>query len=317
MAPLSGPPRPIYVGSGDDGRLVPPNWLEQAPVTRMSIALNVAVFVVQIGLTGGKSIMHLPEGEGLSFGASYSLAVLGERRWETLVTACFLHDGLLHIGFNMLALWMAGPIVERAVGSARMAPLYVAAGAFGNLLSVAHSWVVRSAQLTVGASGAISGVIAAALVLGWRTQGWRGPLTQAMGRWLLFVFAFGLMSRFGGGNVDNAAHFGGALAGATIALTWRRGRSYSRRATSVAVGSCAAVLAACVAIVAVHDRYDRFARMTLQDRADFTNEALSEGRCDDAIEGLNAAQRLRANLAPLTSLRNRVNETCARDEQSP
>ena len=283
-------------------------------MTRMSIALNVAVFVVQIGLTGGKAIGHLPEEEALSFGASYSLAVLGERRWETLVTACFLHDGLLHIGFNMLALWMAGPIVERAVGSARMAPLYLVAGAFGNLLSVAHSSIVGSAQLTVGASGAISGVIAAALVLGWRTQGWRGPLTQAMGRWLLFVFVFGLMSRFGGGNVDNAAHFGGALAGATIAFTWRRGRSFSRRATSIAVGSCTAVLAACVAIVGVHDRYDRFATMTLQEREVFASEALSEGRCDDAIAGLNAAQRLQANVAPLTSLRKRVDETCAREE---
>jgi membrane associated rhomboid family serine protease len=276
----------------------------------MSIALNVAVFVVQLGLTRGESLMQLSPQEGLAFGASYSLAVLGDHRWETLITACFLHDGLLHIGFNMFALWMAGPIVERAVGSARMAPLYLGAGAFGNLLSVAHSWAVGAELQTVGASGAISGLIAAAFVLGWRTQGWRGPLTKAMGRWLLFVLVFGMMSR----NIDNSAHLGGALAGGAIAAMWRRGRQYSRRATSIALGSCGAVVVACAAIVAAHDRFDRFANMRLADRADFTLEALARGRCRDAIDGLRAYERLRAPLGAESSLRSQVSETCARVE---
>ena len=81
-----------------------------------------------------------PTRQTLALGASYSLATVGEGRWETLVTACFLHAASLHLGFNMLALWQAGPLVERAVGSARMAPMYLVAGAFGNLLSVAYGW---------------------------------------------------------------------------------------------------------------------------------------------------------------------------------
>ena len=56
------------------------------------------------------------------------------------VTACFLHAGLVHLAFNMIALWQAGPLVERAVGSARMAPMYLVAGVFGNLLSVLYGW---------------------------------------------------------------------------------------------------------------------------------------------------------------------------------
>src|SRR5271165_6063226 len=194
-------PRPVEIRSGDEGRVVPARWLDQAPVTRALIATNVAVFVVQLVLTGGKSLVHLPIRESLAFGASYTLATIGENRWETLITACFLHDGLLHIGFNMLALWQAGPLVERSVGSARMAPMYLFAGASGNALSVLYGWLTRSAQVTIGASGAISGVLAAALVVGWRVQGWRGPLTQAMVRWLGFVVVFGLLANWSGSHI--------------------------------------------------------------------------------------------------------------------
>jgi rhomboid protease GluP len=268
--------------------------------------------------------MHMRTSDALAFGASYSLAVVGENRWETLLTACFLHDGLLHIGFNMLALWMAGPLVERSVGSARMAPMYLLAGVCGNLLSLAYSW--HTGGMTLGASGSISGVLAAALVVGWRVQGWRGPVTQATARWLGFVFAFGLLSsRFGRANIDNAAHLGGALAGGASALTWRpkaheggaalrdevrASVRASKRGEALVLGVCAAVLAICVALVGIHDHSDPFATMTLQDRQDFTSEAVADGRCRDAQSGLRAVERLRERLASVASLRGWVEATC-------
>ena len=309
--PLPVRPRPIEVGPTDDGgRLVPPRWLDNAPVTRALIALNVAVFVVQLVVTGGKSFMSVPPHEALAFGASESLATVGENRWETLVTACFLHDGLFHIGFNMLALWQAGPLVERAVGSARMAPMYLAAGVAGNAACVAYAWFTRSEQTTLGASGAISGLLAAAFVVGWRVQGWRGPLTQAMARWLGLVLAFGLVANRTGAHVANAAHLGGAFAGAVIAATWRRGYRHSNRSTAAILTLCAAVVVASIATVVVRDRTDPFAAMGLQERHDFTSEAVDEGRCHDAYDGLLAVERLRAHLAPVTSLRNYVQAAC-------
>jgi rhomboid protease GluP len=310
VSPTPQPPRPVYVGDQGDGRLVPPRWLDQAPVTRALLALNVAVFVVQLVLTAGKSLMHLPPREALAFGASYSLATVGENRWETLVTACFLHDGVLHLLFNMLALWQAGPLIERAVGSARLAPMYLVAGAVGNLVSVYATWIERTAQVSVGASGAISGVLAAALVLGWRVQGWRGPLTQAMVRWLGFVLVFGLLSRMTGGHIDNGAHIGGALAGGAIAAVWKRGYRYSDRATRIALGGCACVLVACIGIVGWRDQTDRYAALTLQERDEATNDALNGGRCGDAHEGLRAVERLRGRLAPVSQLRDRVEGIC-------
>jgi rhomboid protease GluP len=256
--------------------------------------------------------MDLPPDGALALGASYGLATIGESRWETLVTACFLHGGIIHLGFNMLALWQAGPLVERAVGSARMAPMYLVAGAFGNLLSVGYGWLRPSGSFSVGASGAISGVIAAALVVGWRVSGWRGPLTQAMAKWLGFLVLFGILSNASGGHIDNAAHIGGALAGATIATLWRRGQRYSTGATAAILASCASVLVACVAIVAYHDRTDRFATMILEERSQFVERALRQGRCPDATIALAAVDRLRDPVGPETSLRNRVEQLCER-----
>jgi membrane associated rhomboid family serine protease len=294
----------VYTGASDEGRLVPRDWLDQAPVTRTLLALNIAVFVVQVVVSGG---LGLTASTDLRLGASYAMATIGENRWETLVTACFLHGGIVHLGFNMLALWQAGPLVERAVGSARMAPMYLVAGAFGNVLSVAYGWRTHSGLPSVGASGAISGVIAAALVVGWRVQGWRGPLTQAMVRWLGFLVVFGLFSNLAGASIDNAAHIGGAIMGAVFASMWKRGYRYSSGATKAILGTCVGVVATCIALVAFHDRTDPFAPMTVQARQDFMRDAVRDGRCRDAHDGLLAVERLRG---PMPSLRKPVELTC-------
>jgi membrane associated rhomboid family serine protease len=311
--PPSSPPRPIYTPAADDGRIVPPGWLDQAPVTRLLLALNICVFVAETVIS--RSASNLPTAQMLALGASYSLATVGEGRVETLVTACFLHAGLVHLAFNMIALWQAGPLVERAVGSARMAPMYLLAGVFGNLLSVLYGWYGGTGGMTVGASGAISGVIAAALVVGWRTGGWQSPLTQAMARWLGFVVIFGIVSNLSGGNIDNAAHVGGAVAGAAIAALWKRGYRYSSAATAGILGACGALLLACIATLAIRDRTDRFATMELQARVEFTADAVSDGRCGDAKEGLAAVERLRPRVEtghPAGQVREEVEETCGR-----
>ncbi len=305
-APASRLPASARADGG--GRLVPKGWLDESPVTRALLALNVAVFAVEAVLT--RNLMDLPTRAALELGACYSLGVIGDHRFETLITACFLHAGIMHVGFNMLALWQAGPLVERSAGSARMAPMYLVAGAMGNVASAGYGWATRSVGFSVGASGAISGVIAAALVLGWRTQGWRGPITQAMVRWLGFVLLFGVLSNVGGGRIDNAAHIGGALTGAAIACLWRRGHRYSPGATRVLMGASAAALVVCIATVAWRDRTDPFATMMLQERFDYTHAALSLGRCDDARAGLAAVERLRGGMAHVTSLRTQVDGVC-------
>jgi len=307
----SSPPRPIYTPSPDDGRIVPPGWLDQAPVTRMLLALNVCIYFAELAVShSATTLLARPM---LAMGESYPLATIGEGRYETLVTACFLHAGVAHLAFNMIALWQAGPLVERAVGSARMAPMYIVAGALGNLLSVLHGAGDTGVVPTLGASGAIAGVIGAALVVGWRTGGWHSPLTQSMAKWLGFVVVFGIVMNRAGGNIDNAAHLGGALSGAAIASLWRRGARYSSAATAGVLAACVAVLVGCVALVAYHDRTDRFASRDLGARVAFTGEAVNDGNCADAQEGLAAVERLlpkRQATGTAGYLRRRVEETC-------
>ena len=311
VSPLARDPRPPTDAPPGPARRMPKGWLDDAPVTRALLVLNFAVFGVEVALT--HSFTDLPARQALELGACNPLATVGDHRFETLVTACFLHAGVLHVGLNMFALWQAGPLVERSAGSARMAPMYLIAGALGNVASVAYGWLTRSVGFSVGASGAISGVIAAALVLGWRTQGWRGPITQAMVRWLGFVLVFGFWSNMTGGRIDNAAHVGGAIAGGVVASLWVRGYRYSEAMTDVRMGLSAAVLVACIAVVAWRDRTDPFAAMMLQDRFDYTHAALYAGRCPDARQGLAAVERLRGTMAHVTSLRVQVDGVCGKD----
>jgi rhomboid protease GluP len=278
----------------------------------MLLALNVCVFLAEIALNRSATIFSTRR--MLAMGASYSLATIGEGRYETLVTACFLHAGGLHLAGNMFVLWRAGPLVERSVGSARMALMYLVAGAFGNLLSVFYGWFGGAGTMTVGASGAICGVVAAALVVGWRTGGWHDSLTQSMAMWLGILLVFGVLTNLKGGNTDNVAHLGGALAGAGIAGLWKRGQRYSSAATAGVLAACGAVLVACVAIVAIRNRTDRFAVLDQQERVELTGDAVSKGRCGDAQEGLAAVERLvpRQGGHAVELVREEVEEACGR-----
>jgi rhomboid protease GluP len=284
-------------------------------VTKGLIGLNICAFLLEVALT--HNVSELPTRQGLALGASYSLATIHEGRLETLVTACFLHAGIVHLLFNMVALWQAGPIVERAVGSARMAPMYLFAGVFGNVLSVAYGWFTQGGSLSVGASGSIAGVIGAAIVVHWRVGGWRAPATQAMVRWLGLIIGFGVIMNLSGGRIDNAAHVGGALSGAAIAALWKRRVVYSAAATRGVLGACLALIAACAAVVAVRDSRDPFASMAVHERLEFTMDALRDDKCPDAQAGLLALERLDAKVANGKTLRLDVESVCGATAPAP
>lgn len=315
----------------------PRDWLRGAPITRAIVALNVAVFVAQVALavraarpillpdgtpkllpdgtpqvpTLAELVAKVPHVESLQFGANYALATVHERRIETLVTACFLHAGIMHLGLNMLVLWQGGALVERAVGSARMAPMYLFAGVVSSALSTVAMYLAGGGS-SVGASGAIMGVLAAALVLGWRVQGWRGPLTQSMVRWLGFNLVFGIVLNSVGGHIDNAAHIGGAIAGGLVAALWRRGVVYGPRSTRLVVGLCGAVVLAAGAAVVARDIVDPFAAMTAEERLTAAHHAVVTSRCKEAFAALRSVERLAANDPDVVGVRALYNMRCGR-----
>src|SRR5208283_3913866 len=121
-----------------------------------------------------------------------------------LITASFLHGGLLHIGFNMMVLLDIGPIVEELYGSPRYLFLYIVTGTAGFALSVFH-------HPAVGASASLLGLIGVLIAV---TTKRSGVAIQAMRSrlisWVVSIFAIGFLA---GGMVDNWGHFGGLAAG--------------------------------------------------------------------------------------------------------
>src|SRR5262249_50316108 len=153
---------------------VPEDDLATAPLTRALIVANVAIFVVQLLVSRSRAgLVAMPEPAMLAFGANYAPFTVGDLRVETLVTSCFLHFSAMHLAFNMYALRQVGPFVERSVGPARFLPMFVVTGIVGSAASALLGWFTHPERLSAGASGAICGVIGAAMVLDGRTEGWR------------------------------------------------------------------------------------------------------------------------------------------------
>jgi len=171
---------------------------QQPRVAMALIGINVAVFA--IGMLLGTSSELIGKYGMWPVG----IAVYGE--WWRLITSAFLHGGLLHIGFNMYVLYLLGPILERALGSARFLLLYLVAAVGGSVASYAIS---PPNTVSVGASGAIFGLMAALLVIGRR---FRHDVSQ-----VAMLLAVNLAIGFIIPSVDWRAHIGGAITGAAIA----------------------------------------------------------------------------------------------------
>lgn len=145
----------------------------------------------------------------VAWGADVAILVsYGE--WWRLVSALFIHIGIIHLLFNSYALMFIGPLIEELLGKERFLAAYLVTGVVGFLLSNGY---YPPGLVTAGASGAVFGMIAMAVVISRRWGPWGKLLQQQLVHWILYAFVFGI---FIGAN--NAAHFGGALAGAGLAF---------------------------------------------------------------------------------------------------
>ena len=149
----------------------------------------------------------LPALDALGMTGSYALA---QGRWWTLLTAIYLHGGLLHILFNMMWVSQLAPAVEEIYGRARLIVIFTAAGVAGFGLSG-----LVGPRFTVGASGAIFGLLAAMVAYARRRGGSFGvAVMRQYGMWALVLFALGFLMP----GVDNLAHAGGFVGGYAAAL---------------------------------------------------------------------------------------------------
>ncbi|MCA9587972.1 MAG: rhomboid family intramembrane serine protease [Myxococcales bacterium] len=279
----------------------------EAPLTGWLFVANLAIFAAQVSWSGSiQAAMSVPAQTMLFFGANASDWTIADSRFETLVTACFLHFSILHLGFNLLALRQVGPFLERAVGQGRFAVTYLAAGVVGSAASAIVGRLSMQPRLSAGASGAICGLIGAALVLGLRTQGTKGPLTRAMARWLGIVIVVGFAARF-----DNAAHIGGAAAGAILAATWRRGQVYSALKRRIIVGLCALITIGSAVTVWHKNRTDPLTFLNGEERVRYALKAFRDGKCDEARRAIRRAIKMDPKNGAVSALTDEIDRECA------
>ncbi|MFZ1037330.1 MAG: rhomboid family intramembrane serine protease [Smithella sp.] len=189
-------------------------FLGSDPV-RTIIYVNIALYVLSLILGGisteGSFNFLSPSSQSLFLlGASGTIPVIGAHRYWTLISASFLHGGILHIVFNMMALYQLGPFVLREFGFHRFISLYIITGICGFAVSV-----LFGVPFTIGASANICGLIGAIIYFGKSRGDHYGEIIykEAMG-WVVGLIIFGLI--FSG--INNWAHGGGILSGIGLAF---------------------------------------------------------------------------------------------------
>ncbi len=176
------------------------------PITWILIAVNVAIFLI------GR-IDAEPGGE-IFVNASQYKPLIDDGEFYRVFTAMFLHANLTHVLFNMWALYLFGPALERRFGSPSFAFLYLAAGLGGGSL---YNSVGRL-DPAVGASGAIFGLLGALLATTYRQR--HTPAGRAVFSQLMLLLLINLSLPFIVANIAWEAHMGGLVAGAAIATAW-------------------------------------------------------------------------------------------------
>lgn len=228
-------------------------WSPSTPVIRTLLAANVAIFVLMwlerkgfdvrwfkplpgwdsaaalqghvqlwkqglLNVLGGGWGRELPaamlQEQLVKWGSNLPGKTLGAGQWWRLLTSAFVHGNLLHLAMNMFALWQAGQLVERIFGSARFAGLYLLAGIGGSLGSLLWGLVTQHPVNSVGASGAIFGIIGGLFAFIGREHSGVPPtvvrdLRSSLAPFLLFNIGAGFLYP----HTDNAAHIGGLVGG--------------------------------------------------------------------------------------------------------
>jgi membrane associated rhomboid family serine protease len=205
--------------------------------------------VCELGLIPGEVLRTVPPGTAMPLGPGVRCVITAQADWWTVLTSMFLHSGWLHILGNMWFLWVFGNNIEDSMGHARFVVFYLVCG-----VAAAAAQIVsdpRSAIPMVGASGAISGVMGAYILLYPRvrvhTIVWLGffvtsvalPAYVMLGYWFvlqLLLGAAGALSRAqGGGGVAVWAHVGGFLAGMALIKLFANPEYLQRRRSRVII----------------------------------------------------------------------------------
>ena len=187
------------------------NPFQNAPAVLILIAINVLAFLLEISAGGWNDpdVLH-------RMGALEPYGVVKGEYWR-LLTALFLHGGFLHLGFNLFALYVLGPPLERAIGSIRFAACYLIAGlgSSAGVVALTTLGFVQAAQV-IGASGCIMGVVGA--WAGFLLRHRHAPLAKQRLANIGLIVAIQVAFDLSTPQVSMAAHMCGLVAGFLLGL---------------------------------------------------------------------------------------------------
>ena len=210
--------------------------------TKVIIAVNVAVYLLTT-VTGHNA--NQASGPLFERGALYG-PLVAQGDWYRLVTSGFLHSGLLHVGTNMFLLYLLGKELEPALGRVRFVVLYFTSLVGGSLGVMLFSFN----DVTLGASGAVFGLMGALVVLQLRAK--QNPWKSGIGG----LIVLNLVISFTIPGISWAGHIGGLLAGAAAGaviqpLRWPQQQALARTGAVITIGCLLAAAAVLVAQAAV------------------------------------------------------------------
>ena len=208
-------------------------------VTKILIGVNALVFLISLAGEGVTARL------GLYYFASYQGEPIGiaDGEWYRLITASFVHAGLLHFLFNMYALWILGQSLEPVLGRWRFIALYIISALGGSMVSLLY---LPPGVASVGASGAIFGLFGAVFVV---TRRFGGDI-----RGILVLLGINLLIGFVFPGIDWRAHLGGLVTGAVLAAAF----VYAPRKQRLLWSILACLIAIAVILVLVAGRANDF-----------------------------------------------------------
>ena len=176
-----------------------------APVAVTLVIVNTLVFLTSM-IIG--NIAANGENPFIASGRmDFDLVTNGE--FYRFISAMFLHSGAQHLISNMVLLYFMGEMVENKTGSVRFAIIYLVSGIMGNVVSFGYEWITGTRYTSVGASGAVYGIMGALLYLVIKkTEGLNIPIKR-----MILLVAYCIYSSFASSHIDYAAHIGGLIFG--------------------------------------------------------------------------------------------------------
>jgi rhomboid protease GluP len=204
-------------GSRWKNTLLTRGWVKEDRLIRTILFMNIAMFLFSLIISRGVMVsgfnplrMLAPSFRALTLLGATGTLMIRNVGWWTLISANYLHAGLLHIFFNMVVFYQIAPLTIRLFGAYRFFAIYTIGGVGGFLISC-----LIGTPVTVGASAALCGLIGAVLYYGKSRGGSFGnTIYRQIGAWAIGIILLGFLIP----QINNSAHIGGMICGVFTAM---------------------------------------------------------------------------------------------------